>query len=320
MKLNYPIKYALMPIVEKTGYQAGVFGMEDTYDIVCYIVSKCYVLSDKVKYEKDGSKKEEYEVVFPYQRNNYSEFKYTEPSFNLLNNQCVNSNVVNKIFQTYEDALVNANEENDKLLSKSLSFIRYTEDINEVLQEKKKEFKEKLLKYKLLQKQILENTKKLDDSNTKKLDNLIFYSDEDFKFQNFNLYDFIKLFDSEKFIVYSVSREEYKKIRSSVNNGEKIDINEITLKPLLVNKDDNVEIISDKEKGKYYINTDYNTLEYCDISDENNNVTIDNCKNSDYIVLTTEKAEDVLESFKRKDSIDLNKIEEKNKLLKYTDK
>ena len=38
MELNYPVKYALMPVREQVGRE---------YEIVMYIVSKCYLISEK---------------------------------------------------------------------------------------------------------------------------------------------------------------------------------------------------------------------------------------------------------------------------------
>ncbi len=39
-------------------------------DVVCYIVSKCYLISDKAKCKENGEGEKEYEAVFPYQKNN----------------------------------------------------------------------------------------------------------------------------------------------------------------------------------------------------------------------------------------------------------
>ena len=44
MKNNYPIKYAVMPIVEQTGWYPGLNELAREYGVVCYIVSKCYVV------------------------------------------------------------------------------------------------------------------------------------------------------------------------------------------------------------------------------------------------------------------------------------
>ena len=55
MKNNYPIKYAAMPIIEQTGWYPGLHELEREYGIVCYIVSKCYVVGREEKYNRYGN-------------------------------------------------------------------------------------------------------------------------------------------------------------------------------------------------------------------------------------------------------------------------
>ena len=54
MKNNYPIKYAAMPIYEQTGWTHGLNALERNYDVVAYIVSKCYLISERKEYERNG--------------------------------------------------------------------------------------------------------------------------------------------------------------------------------------------------------------------------------------------------------------------------
>ena len=42
MEKQYPIKYALMPVIDQIGWEYG----ERKYDIVTNIVSKCYVVEE----------------------------------------------------------------------------------------------------------------------------------------------------------------------------------------------------------------------------------------------------------------------------------
>ena len=49
MKINYPVKYALMPIIEQVGWTHGLHELERDYDVVYYVVSKCYLINDTKK-------------------------------------------------------------------------------------------------------------------------------------------------------------------------------------------------------------------------------------------------------------------------------
>ena len=90
MKLNYPIVYALMPIVEPAGWVPGLNELERQYDTACYIVSKCFLIGEKTTYTENGKKKLTYEVVFPYQRS-HSTWEYSIPTYNLIHGHCTNS-------------------------------------------------------------------------------------------------------------------------------------------------------------------------------------------------------------------------------------
>lgn len=105
MKINYPVKYTAMPIIEQVGWNNGLNELERNYDVVCYIVSKCYLLSDLTRYKEDGQSVREYEVVFPYQLGDYNNWKRTIPLFNLYSGNSINSNRVNFVFDSYEEAL-----------------------------------------------------------------------------------------------------------------------------------------------------------------------------------------------------------------------
>ena len=55
MKCNYLIKYAAMPIIEQVESccESSVVGYDR--NVVCYIVSKCYLLSESTVYLEDGN-------------------------------------------------------------------------------------------------------------------------------------------------------------------------------------------------------------------------------------------------------------------------
>ena len=173
MKCNYPVKYAAMPIIEQIGWSHGLNELERNYDVVCYIVSKCYLLSDKIKYQESGTSLKEYEVVFPYQKGQFYSWERVLPKFNLINYACTNSHLVDRVFDNYEDALEFATQKNKELCNKTWVHLPYTEDLYDRISEKKQEFNDKLRSYKRLEQQILINTSDLEQSNVKVLNKLI---------------------------------------------------------------------------------------------------------------------------------------------------
>lgn len=136
MKYNYPVKYAAIPIIEQVGWSHGMNELERKYDVACYIVSKCYLINDITKYKENGKSEKEYEVVFPYQKEQYYHWQRAEPSFN-YNHACTNSNFVEKVFDNYEDALDFAIQKNKELCNKTWIYLPYTEDLECQIAEKR---------------------------------------------------------------------------------------------------------------------------------------------------------------------------------------
>ena len=131
MKYNYPVKYAIMPIYEQVGWSSGLHELERNYEGVGNIVSKCYVVSNKVSYLVDGSEKREYEVVFPYQKTDYMrihDFIRVHPKFN-FNGHCINSNIVGKLYDNFDDAKENAEKLNRDILSYNLGVISFKDKL-----------------------------------------------------------------------------------------------------------------------------------------------------------------------------------------------
>lgn len=129
MKNNvlYPIKYGLLEIPNST------FG---------YVVSKCYVVEDTVKYYPNGSRQEYHKVVFPYPSigNYLLKMRYDAetkslgirnyPKYDMFNNIC-NTSVVRELFDSYEEAYVYATVKNQNLINELYEKIpfKHTDDI-----------------------------------------------------------------------------------------------------------------------------------------------------------------------------------------------
>lgn len=95
-----------MPNEEQTGWIPGLHELEREFDVVAYIVSKCYVIREKKEYFSDGTSKIEYEVVFPFAKRTdtqYDEFVPTVPEYNLYS-KCTNSVYVNRLFDSFDEA------------------------------------------------------------------------------------------------------------------------------------------------------------------------------------------------------------------------
>ena len=132
MKNNYPIKYAVMPIIEQTGWYPGLHELEREYGIVCYIVSKCYVVGREEKYNRYGNTICEYKVVFSYGKDNqYGDLSRVEPEFCLMNGRCNNSTNVDKVFDSFEEAKEETEKKNKEILSKELSYIRVDDNFHQ---------------------------------------------------------------------------------------------------------------------------------------------------------------------------------------------
>ena len=58
--LKFPIKYAVMPIEEQTGWYTGLNELERKYVVVANIASKCYVIGERKEYLSDGTFKIKY--------------------------------------------------------------------------------------------------------------------------------------------------------------------------------------------------------------------------------------------------------------------
>ena len=312
MKYNYPVKYTAMPIIEQVDWSHGLHKLEKNYDVVCYIVSKCYLISDRTKYKENGKNEKEYEVVFPYQNGQYhhNDWERVTPSFN---NGCINSNLVEKVFDTYDDALEFATHKNKKLCEKTWSYLPYTEDLNKQISEKIKEFDDRLSRYKLLEQQILSNTPSLEPSRVKELDKLIINNKGKIKVLFSNLYEYLNYSTYSKFIVYSISQEQYNKLLTLINNQDLPDISNIieNASPILYHdcktNAKNIMVINKNGNILYYIN-EWGSLISND-EQELSSVKLSAIDDETELLFTTETLEDIILSFNQPKYINPNDVQ-----------
>lgn len=315
MKINYPVRFAAMPIVESVGWTCGLNELERKYDVVCYIVSKCYLISDLRKYTEDGREVREYEGVFPYQVTEFNKWKRILPSYNLIHGYCTNSNKIDMVFNSYDDALDYVNMKNKELFADSYNFLSFSDDFISQVQKNKDEFNKKLFNYKLLEKEILFYTQDMDICKKNELDNVIKIENNEVRVLSTNIYNVLELYDSDKFVIYTVSKEQLNKLVTLVGE-DKINDLESTIgcvQNLLVHKskDDLIKLAINVGSGAYYLGN--NRICY----DSNLNRVIkkdfENIDDNTIIFYTTETIEDILKSYRVSDyaEIDLRQIKER---------
>ena len=143
--MNYPVKYAVL-VLEQDDLNS---------DVKYYIVSKCYVLENTIRYFEESEKKTLYKVIFPYPKMTDDFSKRVEPSFN-ENGDPRFCELVNILFDNFskakEYATLKNNNVNLKLVSEvSLERDDWQEEIDRVQKEHGKglnkcyDFEEKLM-------------------------------------------------------------------------------------------------------------------------------------------------------------------------------
>ncbi len=313
MKINYPIKYAVMPIIDEINWDC-YHEIDRVDDVLCYIVSKCYKIRDITNYYKDGRLYNEYEIVFPYQKSEFSRWRRTIPEYNLMNGNCINSDKVPQVFDSYEEALIQATAQNDELFKKSLGYLAFTKDTAEKIKKMKKNFDTILAKYKVLEQQILLLTDNL-EIGQKKVNDVIKIANNKQAVLSCDIYEILRLFDNDKFIVYSIKQEQYDILAKSIikkeDNKDTADkINQISKEAQVLlfhkEKDMPIEIATTKDQGIYYIKNDI--LYYDEGTDKVEKDNIGNIEPDTLIFYTTETREDLLKSYEEYPEINLKNI------------
>ena len=312
MKNNYPIKYAAMPIIEQTGRAPGLNELEREYRVVCYIVSKCYVVGREEKYNMYGNTECKYKVVFPYERDNLHRYLLrVEPNYNCYG-ECRNSINVDKVFDNFEEAREDALKKNKKIVNKKISFLHCDDNFLQNVSLLRKEQDEKVNKYRKIERMMENNSSDLVVNDQVKEQSVIIERNNSYKKKECSLYDMIGLYNSvysdehfmslyddtysvENFIAYNVSLEDYKKIEEQLKNGEQLDIDSIKKNCLLLSSSDDkkMKVINydSTDKSCFYIEDGY--LYYDDKID----FSLDSISGNTLVVYTMESYNDVISSY-----------------------
>ena len=161
MKNNYPIKYAVVPMIEQVGWSHGLHELEREYGTVCYIVSKCYLVEESKKYKADGTVRVNYHVVCPYQYDKFNEWNRVEPTFN-IHGQCTNDIVVDEVYDNLEEAIVYKDKKNQEIFQKLFKYLPY-EVLKKRFKEIESEYNNKLEYYNQLEAMIEKNAQELNE-------------------------------------------------------------------------------------------------------------------------------------------------------------
>lgn len=303
MKINYPIKYAAMPIIEEVGRTFGLHELEREYGVGIYIVSKCYLIKDITTYKENGSSVKKYEVVFPYQPFEFG-WEKNLPKYSIHGN-CINSTMVDLVFDSYEEVLNYVDIKNRDLCDNNTRYISI-----EKAKTYKEEFITKLSKYQVLEQQILNYTFDLKIGENKKLNNVVQVRNNNIKVLKDDLYYLLNILNGYKFVVYSISNEQYADLLN-YNSLGKIDyINNLREKAqgLLIRKkqDDFIRLASSLELGTYYINDD--SICFDDKTEKVSIADFEQIDDDTLVFYTTETLEDLLNSYKKYPEIDLDNL------------
>ena len=292
MKNNYPIKYALVPMIEQVGWSSGLHDLEREYKVVYYIAAKCYLVEVSKKYKQKGDEKVEYHVVFPFKYKLYSGYVSEEPRFNCVHGNCVNEIITDKIFDSYGAAKSAKELKNEELLDKKIKY-----SFGDKRQLKRKEFSDTSSYYDELEAVIERETQDLQVLSMPKEQTVIMYKDGKYKKVNSSLYEMISLYKNEDFIAYSVEEYQYHSLNSQ-SDGQLIYNN----RPLIVNSSKNkiAKVFSPDGDTKY--------LQDDTIIDESD---FESPQEYEVIFYTIETYDDVITSYSMGDNQKVIKIERK---------
>ena len=253
----------------------------------------------------------QYEVVFPYQPGEFNRWQRVTPSYNLIHGYCTNGNKVDAIFDAYEDALNFVTAKNEELCKKSYIYLPYSENYAANIQAKKDEFNEKLTEYKLLEKQILLHTEDMEIGSKKELTNVIKIANNSGRVLSCSIYEILNLFDRDKFVAYSISKEQYANLMKLISEEKIEDIKSIigAHQGLLLHKekDDFIKLAIEEDCGAYYVQN--NSVNYDVNLDKVNIKSFENIDEDTLIFYTTETMDDLLNSYKKHSEIDLREVQ-----------
>lgn len=248
-----------------------------------------------------GNVETKYEVVFPYEEDDYGNWNRIEPQYNCINGQCVNSIFVDAIFNTYEEALNESNKMNNELFNKKIIYLSSDNFIKNV-EKIRKDSQVIIDHYKNLEQLIEQKTDDLKVNEVLKEQTIVIIGDGKKNKYNISLYEAFGFWKNEKYIVYNLTESEYIEIVDAIENNSTLD--KFNKRCLIINNPDQNIIKIHNNTTSYLTPT---KLIYRD-KKEYNEINFDETENK-ITIYTLETYEDIIKSFltkSDKDEIILN--------------
>ena len=135
-KLNYPIKYAVMPI-----HPVGDYDGEKT---LAYVPAKCYLIKKTEEFFQNGTSKLSYEVVFTWNHAEKQENIIPSYMYDLIENKnkYFNSTEVAQVYDELIDARIKADEANEDMLIEQVANCTDADEVLEMEEQYNKQFTE----------------------------------------------------------------------------------------------------------------------------------------------------------------------------------
>lgn len=233
MKKNYPIRYAVMPIIAQSGWSQGLNELERAYKTIVFIASKCFLIGETKEYKENGEESINYQVVFVYQSTEYGWIR-VDPEFSCTTGKCINSCNVSSLYKTFEEAQQIAKNENDKIVKKDISLLRYDSDFKKRVEEVKEDMQLKEEHYNKLASKIESATTDLNIDAQKKEQKIIVRYNGKIKLLDISLYDFIRTWCDEEYKVYHLEQTEFDSLKEQVRQAENINLSDYEKLPLIL--------------------------------------------------------------------------------------
>lgn len=329
MKYNYPVKYALMPIYEMNGWNKGLNSIEPNYEIIGYIVSKCFLIKSSVEYKADGTSKIIYDVVFPYQLSDYRTMIWSkvDPVTNIYNEN-LNVTSVDCVFSSLKEAKEECETKNNEIIDSLITCallrpVKSQQEVDNIINNITFEYNDRMSIYRLLELDINKNTEYMSSKEIPKFHKLIEVENGFVKLIPISIYDYITMFENKKFIACNITDEEYDIITKELGTKSFDKIDFIKNRYLLQKKDkrinitdysknvvyrhDGIEgIMNFAQDGEVYY-LDENMHLYC--NENTDDYKMDNSIDPNEfktVIYTTEKFKDIINAYRGANSIDIS--------------
>ena len=223
MKNNYPIRYVALPLSEKGVWQSD---SDNVQGVICYLVVKCYLVGEEIKWNREGEDFTKYKVVPTYGTVFPNLFEEKEPNYDLdefeykEDIEYTNYLYTRNVFDNLEDAEKYRDERNKDILDIVVSAAPEWANLKE-------KFKNTLKKYKACEDFFKKNTEYLPIDESKAHKQSVFSVDDDNGLldEEISVYSLIDegVYTDESYAVYTITEEEAKELAKIEANDDDAD-------------------------------------------------------------------------------------------------